>query len=376
MSTRAASTTPTTQKEHHTMTIMTSKPKTKAKTFTIAEEIEKAEQTAISQAALSKAEAADAQDSLRARQEEQERVLEALEAITEAIADDPDSVTQAELNEARGALEFANLAVAGAERRISKLPRVAGVTTHEVSDALLPAIQAMLPGVPIYSTFVTPPTVSTDDLPVAFIVQQEQPVDTRYGTKGGGAITAQVHLFYYAAVIHRPLEESTLKKALSEAGIDLDGFPMVRVRDAGDGVLLGSARLRPTAVVPPIPVVTFNPYRLQLLATDLAGKFAKTSLEHRKVAHSSAEVSSTTTDENGLRTTAVVVKVATKPYSNGSFSTGKAKVIGTPESVVAAEAGTFCDGVGRIRSADLTASRRSESGSEFEMSLDFISYAA
>lgn len=356
---------------------MTTTPtKSKSKTLTPAEGVAEAEQVALAKAALAQAEIVESEQDLRNRRQEQENALEALEAITEALASGSEPVTQAELIESRNGVEFATLALTGAERRAASLARARSVTTHEVADALMPAVEAMLPGVPLIPTFVAPPTITEADLPIAFLVQSEPSGDTRHGMKGGGAVTATVKLHYFAAIIHRPLERETLERALAGAGIQLDGFPHVSTRDLGDGIFEGTARLKPTAVVPPIPYVTPNPYALTLLASDLGNKLAKTNAVHRRVVSKTAQVASTTTDEHGMRTSSVVVRVATASPSNGAFSTGHAKVVGTPESVAAGEVGTFCEGVGRISAAWLDSSRVTENSGEFVLGIEFISHAA
>jgi hypothetical protein len=356
---------------------MTTTPtRSKSKTLSAAEAVTMAEQAALAKAAATQTEATEAEQELRDRRQEQQGALEALEAITEALAAGSGAVAQTELIDARNTLEFATLTLTGAERRASSLTRVRTVTTHDVADALKPAIEAMLPGVPVYSTFVTPPAITEADAPVAFLVQSEPSGNTRYGLTGGGAVSATVHLHYFSTAIHRPLERDTLERVLTEAGIKLDGFPHVATRDTGDGLLQGTARLKPRAIVPPIPTVTPNAVGLNMFATNLAGKLAKTNATHRKVMRQTAEIASNTTDESGVRTSTVVVRVNTGWHSEGSFSTGQAKVVGTPESVAAGEVGTFCEGMGRITSARLDSSRVTESGGEFVLSIEFISYAA
>lgn len=347
---------------------------TKTTPSSIREQVAEAEAAQLADSDAKRAELAEAREALAQRSHEQESAVTKLELVNDALASGSPTTTAAELGAVRLELEAANMAVAGAQQRVDTLARVGIVATHEVADTLLLPIQTMLPGVDIISTFVTPPSIGEADVPVAFLVQQEKATDPRNGSKGSGRISAEVRLHYFATVIHRPLEESTLERVMDDARIRLEGFMRVGTRELDGGLLENTARLRPSAVTPPVPTLDYHDYREGQLALGIASVLAKTSTRYRKNPRASATRISSTISEDGTRT--VVLDLRATIAALGEFGVKGLSTLGSPESVVGGLIGDFESHLGRITSAQLVSTRYGDQEAEFVVRVELTSKVA
>jgi hypothetical protein len=273
---------------------------------------------------------------------------------------------------ARGEVDAANLALTAASRRHQALARQNNNLQTDAARGIVPAIEKLLPGVPVHVIAAPVTTVpSSGDLPVVVLRQLDNSTfrDGRSGWMKSGAMGARpvpvsVQVHYFRSSLHTPLDRRALESALSELGLNARTKVGASTDQLDDGLVrdmltVESSESAPVPAMPDLDESRLGGSPAAQLGRVIARKVAKAS---GSVVDATEARSVTTETIDGIRTTTVTGKARMHRGNRAPADFVRREGIGgieyvpIPQPSVSDLVGTLFAGLGRVVSVETTGS--------------------
>jgi hypothetical protein len=309
------------------------------------------ERAALSRDALAEAKAAvDARRSALASAEEKVQEIElAWNRGDETLTAADLMAAQADVTRCGGLLAAAHNEVRRAERNL--INDDAGL-----AETVLPALDKILPGVPVEVHTVKPET-APETLPVLRVMQTKESVRDKIGGYMSGDLEVVGYFPTWTAGVSL-LDSEELTNALTDSGVRMHELGVRTQIEKTGGAVLHRASVPVRFATEAVPVIGGNPNHnnVSYFAQALAGEVRQSSWRYTTGAFGFSskaenhEVTKVSVDDKGVRRIEARFTVTTKPVgvSNADTRNDAAKAA---QRVLSDLGGRFATGLGRVETA-------------------------